>query len=235
MPSVPTGTPCREQSAVTTAQTGSAHAGPEPIHRPCPDRTGVAALLDVERLAQCPPVRRWTARTVGTFRGPVKVKVGPIQLAYRGEATITEQDDAAHGAVIHASGKQTRGSGDASAGVVAELSEHDGQTRVEVHTELELSGKPAQFGRSIIGEVSSRLLDQFAGNRAHLLAGPDEVQRVRRFGGGAPGPVEPGSRTAVRSTCGHRCHPWPAVCCRGTVPALLVASLAARRLRRRNR
>jgi len=137
------------------------------------------ALLDVERIALCLPGAAVDERHGDTFRGRVKIKVGPIQLAYRGEAAIVEQDDAAHRAVIVASGKETRGSGGADARVVAELAEHDGQTRVEVHTELDLSGKPAQFGRSLISEVSGRLLDQFARNLATLLIQPDADDEVR--------------------------------------------------------
>jgi len=101
-------------------------------------------FLDVERIAPCLPGAALDGRDGDTFRGRVKVKVGPIQLTYRGEATIAEQDDIAHRAVILASGKETRGSGGASARVMAELSEHVAETHVAVCTELELSGKPGQ-------------------------------------------------------------------------------------------
>ena len=136
------------------------------------------ALLDVERIAPCLPGATLDGRAGDAFTGRVKVKVGPIQLAYRGEAVIAEQDVTAYRAVIMASGKETRGSGGASARVVATLSEGQGETHVDVHTELDLSGKPAQFGRSIITEVSGRLLDQFAGNLASLLSAPDEPEPV---------------------------------------------------------
>lgn len=187
-------------------------------------------LLDVERIARCLPGAALDGRDGDTFRGRVKVKVGPIQLAYRGEATISEQDDIAHRAVILASGKETRGSGGASARVMAELSEHVGETHVAVCTELELSGKPGQFGRSIIGEVSARLLDQFAGNLAAMLAAPAEAGPAEQLTVGAPRAVSEFSPTMDAGTL----DVWTLlprstrVVLTWAVPAMLVAGLAVR-------
>ncbi len=140
---------------------------------PVPIEQAWRTLLDVPRIAPCLPGATLEESEGTTYRGRVKVKVGPIQLAYRGEATIAEQDEAARRLVLVASGKETRGSGSASARVVAELLERDGATDVRVATDLDLTGKPAQFGRGIISDVSGRLIDQFATNLAALMVAPE--------------------------------------------------------------
>ena len=124
--------------------------------------TAWQVLLDVERIAPCMPGATLTGRDGDTFTGNVKVKVGPINLTYGGTATITSRDDAAHVAVIEASGKETRGSGTAKALITARLQETDGSTEVAVETELTITGKPAQFGRGVIAEISGKLVTQFA-------------------------------------------------------------------------
>jgi carbon monoxide dehydrogenase subunit G len=140
---------------------------------PVPVEQAWSTLLDVPRIAPCLPGATLDESEGVTHRGRVKVKVGPIQLAYRGEATIAEQDAATRRLVLVASGKETRGAGAASARVVADLVERDGGTDVQVATELDLTGKPAQFGRSIISDVSGRLIDQFATNLAALMVAPE--------------------------------------------------------------
>jgi carbon monoxide dehydrogenase subunit G len=124
--------------------------------------TAWQVLLDVERIAPCMPGATLTGRDGDTFTGNVKVKVGPINLTYGGTATITSRDDAAHVAVIEASGKETRGSGTAKALITARLHETDGSTEVAVETELTITGKPAQFGRGVMAEISGKLVTQFA-------------------------------------------------------------------------
>ena len=174
-----------------------------------------STLLDVPRIAPCLPGAVLDESEGTTHRGRVKVKVGPIQLAYRGEATIAEQDLAARRLVLVASGKETRGAGAASARVVADLVERDGATDVQVATELDLTGKPAQFGRSIISDVSGRLIDQFAANLAALMAAPESPPTAMSGGrddGGRTSPAPPRRRPprrpkASRSTSGRSCRP----------------------------
>ncbi len=158
---------------------------------PVPVEQAWRTLLDVPRIAPCLPGATLDESDGMTHRGRVKVKVGPIQLAYRGEATIAEQDEAARRLVLVASGKETRGAGAASARVVADLVERDGATDVQVATELDLTGKPAQFGRSIISDVSGRLIDQFATNLAALMVAPETPQPAAPAGplAAAPSPV----------------------------------------------
>jgi carbon monoxide dehydrogenase subunit G len=119
-------------------------------------------LLDVERIAPCMPGATLTGRDGDSFTGNVKVKVGPISLTYGGTASFASLDEANHVAVIEAAGKETRGSGTAKAVITARMHEHDGSTEVAVETELTITGKPAQFGRGVMAEISGKLITAFA-------------------------------------------------------------------------
>jgi uncharacterized protein len=119
-------------------------------------------LLDVERIAPCMPGATLTGRDGDSFTGNVKVKVGPISLTYGGTASFASLDEANHVAVIEAAGKETRGSGTAKAVITARMHERDGSTEVAVETELTITGKPAQFGRGVMAEISGKLITQFA-------------------------------------------------------------------------
>jgi carbon monoxide dehydrogenase subunit G len=103
------------------------------------------------------------------FAGAVKVRLGPISLQYKGSGEFTETDESARLVKIKASGKDARGNGTATADVTVKLSEKDGVTTGAVVTDLSVTGKPAQFGRGMIGEVSGRILDTFASNLAKEL------------------------------------------------------------------
>jgi carbon monoxide dehydrogenase subunit G len=129
-------------------------------------------LLDIERVVPCMPGATLTSHEGDDFTGTVKVKIGPVSLTYKGKGSFTEVDDAAHRIKIKASGADSRGAGTAAASVTAALvpAETDGHTRVEVVTDLDVTGKAAQFGRGLIGDVSSRLVGQFADCLAGKLA-----------------------------------------------------------------
>jgi carbon monoxide dehydrogenase subunit G len=128
-------------------------------------------LLDVERIAPCMPGATLTGREGDSFTGKVKVKVGPVSLTYGGTATFASLDEANHVAVIEATGKETRGSGTAKAVITARMQEQDGSTTVEVETDLTITGKPAQFGRGVMAEVSGKLITQFADCLAAEITG----------------------------------------------------------------
>ncbi|MEA3216344.1 MAG: uncharacterized protein QOJ19_2500, partial [Acidimicrobiia bacterium] len=99
------------------------------------------------------------------YRGVVKVKVGPITAQYKGKATFVEKDDAAKKAVLKAEGRDSRGQGNASALITAQLTEAGaGRTKVVVKTDLTVTGKVAQFGRGVMADVSEKLLGQFVSN-----------------------------------------------------------------------
>src|SRR5437879_11534788 len=96
------------------------------------------------------------------FTGTVKVKLGPISLTYKGKASFIEKDAAAHRAVIDARGRDARGNGTATAKVTATLTEDGSSTKVDVTTDLDITGKPAQFGRGVMVDVGNTLIGQFA-------------------------------------------------------------------------
>ena len=138
---------------------------------PVPPEQAWDVLLDVERIAPCMPGASVTSVEGDEIAGQVKVKLGPLSLSYKGTAKFTEKDPASHTIAIEATGKETRGAGTASATVHASLKPADaeGQTTVSMHTSLNVTGRPAQFGRSLLPEVSGKLIDQFAANLAALI------------------------------------------------------------------
>src|ERR1700689_620536 len=138
---------------------------------PVPPEQAWDVLLDVERIAPCMPGASVTSVEGDEIEGQVKVKLGPLSLTYKGTAKFTEKDQASHTISIEATGKETRGSGTASATVQANLTpgESAGQTLVSIHTSLNVTGKPAQFGRSLLPEVSGKLIQQFATNLEAMI------------------------------------------------------------------
>jgi carbon monoxide dehydrogenase subunit G len=121
-------------------------------------------LLDVERIAPCMPGAQLQEVEGDEYRGIVKVKVGPITAQYKGAAKIVEADEAARRVVLEANGRDTRGQGTASATVTATLTPDGPNTVVHIDTDLNVTGKVAQFGRGVMADVSSKLLGQFADN-----------------------------------------------------------------------
>jgi uncharacterized protein len=119
------------------------------------------AFNDLERLAPCFPGATITSVDGDEFSGSVKIKLGPISLMYNGSGRYIERNDADRRVVIEARGKDKRGNGTATATVTASFADSGGQTDVEVLTDLVITGKPAQFGRGVISDVSDKLLDQF--------------------------------------------------------------------------
>ena len=138
---------------------------------PVPPEQAWDVLLDVERIAPCMPGATVTSVEGNEIAGQVKVKLGPLSLSYKGTAKFIEKDPASHTIAIEATGKETRGAGTASATVHASLKPDDaeGQTTVSIHTSLNVTGRPAQFGRSLLPEVSGKLIDQFATNLRALI------------------------------------------------------------------
>jgi len=141
---------------------------------PVPPEKAWDVLLDVERIAPCMPGASVTSISDdgNEVEGQVKVKLGPLSLSYKGTAKFTNKDQANHTIAIEATGKETRGAGTASANVQATLKPADavGSTLVAIHTSLNVTGRPAQFGRSLLPEVSGKLIAQFASNLEALIA-----------------------------------------------------------------
>jgi carbon monoxide dehydrogenase subunit G len=131
-----------------------------------------AVLVDIEQVAPCMPGAALDTVDGDEFTGSVKVRLGPIGITYKGKARFVEKDEVAHRAVIDAQGKDARGNGTASATVTATLHPQDDGTRVEVNTDLAITGKPAQFGRGVMVDVGNKLIGQFADCLAGKLAKP---------------------------------------------------------------
>jgi carbon monoxide dehydrogenase subunit G len=126
-------------------------------------------LTDVTRIAPCMPGAQLQEIEGDEYRGVVKVKVGPVTAEYRGKAVFLEQDAVAHRAVLRAEGRETRGQGNASATITATLVPEGATTRVSVVTDLTITGRVAQFGRGVLADVSSKLLDQFASSLESMV------------------------------------------------------------------
>ena len=133
-------------------------------------------LTDLERIAPCLPGAQLTEVEGETYRGQVKVKVGPILAQFKGQASFVSRDDAAHTATLKGEGRDTTGKGNASAMITAELTAIDSNsTRCVVNTDLSISGKVAQFGRGALADVSDKLLAQFVDNLNQLIASSPAV------------------------------------------------------------
>ena len=145
-------------------------------------------LLDLERIAPCLPGAQLTEVEGDEYRGIVKIKVGPITAQYKGAARIVEADESAHQVVLKAEGRDTRGQGNASATVVATLVPDGDGTTVNIDTDLNITGKVAQFGRGVMADVSSKLLGQFADNlKKDVLTGSPTADDAPTDPGAVPG------------------------------------------------
>jgi carbon monoxide dehydrogenase subunit G len=136
---------------------------------PLPEERAWEVLLDVEKVAPCMPGATLDSVEGDEIKGRIKVKVGPIAMTYAGTARFTERDPGAHVITLEASGRETRGAGTASATVRSTLQGQEGQTQVTVHTTLNVTGRPAQFGRGVMAEVGGKLIGIFASNLADML------------------------------------------------------------------
>ena len=160
---------------------------------PVPIDEAWRVLLDIERIAPCMPGAALDSVTGDDFTGRVKVKLGPINLTYQGKASFIEKDETAHKAVIDARGKDQRGNGTAAAVVTARLKPEGDVTRVDVLTDLNITGRPAQFGRGVMTDVGNKLLGQFADKLAAQLGEGDaegDAGRAASAAATAAGAVE---------------------------------------------
>ncbi|WP_270887400.1 SRPBCC family protein [Pedococcus sp. 5OH_020] len=139
------------------------------------DRTW-ETFMDLRLVGGCFPGATVTEVTDDGFSGTVKVKLGPIALTYGGTGSFVERDDGAHRAVLEAKGKDKRGNGTAGATVTIQLTDAgEGTTRAEVRTDLAVTGKPAQFGRGVMQDVSDKLLAQFVACVESTISAPAQT------------------------------------------------------------
>ncbi len=151
-------------------------------------------FMDLERVGGCFPGATVTDVSEEKFTGTVKVKLGPIALLYAGSGSFLEKDESARRAVIEAQGKDKRGNGTAGATVTIQLAEDGGGTRADVQTDLAITGKPAQFGRGVMQDVSDKLLGQFVAcierQFAAEQAAPEAVVAAAPSAAAAPAPAK---------------------------------------------
>lgn len=144
---------------------------------PVPVADAWEVLLDVERIAPCMPGASVESFDGETVHGRVKVKVGPIQVTYSGQAKFVEKDEAERRMLLDAHGREARGSGTAVAKIESRLFEQGASsTRVTVRTDLAITGKPAQFGRGVMVEVGNKLIGQFADCLEQEITGPPAAE-----------------------------------------------------------
>jgi carbon monoxide dehydrogenase subunit G len=147
------------------------------------------AFSDVASVAECFPGAQVTSAEGDGFEGTCKVRLGPIALTYAGAGRYVERDRSAGRMVLEAKGKDKRGNGTAGARVTLSLADAEaGRTQVDVVTELQITGKPAQFGRGVVQDVSDKLLEQFVGCLEQRVGGaPDAAAAATSV----PEPSEP--------------------------------------------
>ncbi|MGY1607220.1 MULTISPECIES: SRPBCC domain-containing protein [unclassified Geodermatophilus] len=168
---------------------------------PVPIETAWKALNDPERIAPCMPGASLESVDGDSFTGNVKIKLGPIGLSYRGTARFVDVDPETRTVVIEGSGKDAKGNGSASATVTARLTEDAGTTTVATTTDVNITGKPAQFGRGVMNDVANKIVAQFAGNLATLLTSdegaPAAAPSTPTQAAAATSPVPVAARPAV--------------------------------------
>ena len=166
---------------------------------PVPPDQAWDVLLDVERIAPCMPGATVDDVDGDVVNGRIKVKVGPVSLTYKGTAKFTERDSEAHVVVLEASGKETRGAGTASANVRASMvpDASGSGTEVTMHTTMNVTGRPAQFGRGVMVEVGGKLVEQFAQNLSKLIAGGSDGSGSDDSGSDDSGSAGAGSGAAA--------------------------------------
>jgi hypothetical protein len=128
-------------------------------------------LTDLPQVARCMPGANLDEVVDGEYRGGLSTKIGPISAKYRGVAVFREHDEVAHRAVIEARGREEKGSGSASALITTVLKPDGDGTLVDVSSELAISGRAAQFGRSLLAEVSNSMVDEFVRRLEVMISG----------------------------------------------------------------
>lgn len=164
-------------------------------------------LLDLSRVAQClPGATIEPAGEDGSYRGTMKVKLGPVSMKYEGVAVLTEVDDTNRTAAFNVQGKETRGQGTATATIRNSLVSEGTSTRVRVETEMSVTGRPAQFGRGIMQDVAGRMLSDFAACLSREIsaqqASSDSAALVAEEAGPAAPPAAPITRDDVLDLSG---------------------------------
>jgi uncharacterized protein len=139
-------------------------------------------LTDIPLITPCLPGATLTDHDADEYKGKIKIKVGPVTADYSGSAVFVQRDEAARHVEISASGRDSRGSGNASATITADMTTDGEGTKVSIVTDLKISGKVAQFGKGMIAEVSTKLIDQFVDCIEQELLGEAIIEQVAAEG-----------------------------------------------------
>jgi uncharacterized protein len=178
-------------------------------------------LTDLERVAPCLPGAALTEVEGEEYRGTVRIKVGPVTVRYRGVARFDQLDEARHVAVLATEGREAQGQGKFRAVLRAEMTAEGGATLVRLTTDLDISGRVAQFGRGVIADVSDAILQQFAASLAALASEDGDLEA-----GGADDADDAAAAAAAPE-------PLPRVPAAAEAPALDLLALAGGRYSRR--
>ena len=135
-------------------------------------------LTDIPLITPCLPGAELTGHDGDEYAGKIKIKVGPVTSHYSGKALITVRDEASRHVEIQADGRDSKGSGNASAKITADMIEDGDGTKVSINTDLKISGKVAQFGKGMIAEVSEKLIGQFVDCIEQRLLGDAVLDEV---------------------------------------------------------
>jgi len=170
---------------------------------PVPVTEAWTLLMDIERIVPCVPGAELT-ETVDerTYKGKIAVRLGPVSLSFNGQAHFEELDDASHTARIKAQGTDSRGRGGAQAKVTFNVEAADLGTKVLIHTDLQLSGAVAQYGRGagMVADLAQHLIDQFAECLKTRVIAPAAAAGATAEEAGAempPAPPEPAAPVQV--------------------------------------
>ena len=167
-------------------------------------------LLDVERVAPCVPGAQVIEQTGDdSYKVAIKVKLGPVNMQYRGDVEVVEKDDDAHAATMQVKAKETRGQGTANATSRLSLAEQNGGTHASIDTDVKLSGKAAAMGGRMIGDVSAKMVETFATNLRAMLEGGGEAgatEEIAAVSDETPSPAgeapESGTPSTVEAAAG---------------------------------
>lgn len=162
---------------------------------PVPVDEAWSILMDIERIAPCVPGAELTEVVdANTYKGKISVKLGPVALTFNGQTTFEEKDEASHSAKLKAQGTDAKGRGGAHANVDFGMEPSDNGTKVLIHTNLQLSGAVAQYGRGVgmVSDLAQQIIGQFADNlEKNVIAPPAAAPAADTSGDAAPADAAP--------------------------------------------
>jgi uncharacterized protein len=145
-----------------------------------------AALLDVPRVARALPGAAVEREAVeGVHRGTMTVRLGAVTVEYEGTAALQDADEDDRVAAFRVQGREKRGQGTATATITSRLAPADGRTRVQVETDLQVTGRQAQLGHGLMQDVAGSVLERFADELARELRGEPAAEGGAAGGGEA--------------------------------------------------